>query len=159
MQFCGITFKNQIMNSINWKQAILAGIAGTILFDLFGVMMTGQWWDIPALLGEKTGLGPAYGVVAHYGNGIFLAVLYAGIASSLWGPNWVRPFIFITAQTIALVWLFMFPLLGAGVAGLKMGAMTPIGSLLRHLVFATPFIFLLKADTNSAIVKPINSLS
>lgn len=131
------------MNTINWKNAILAGIVGTLLLDLFGLVMTGQWWDIPAILGSKTGLGMGYGVAAHYGNGILLAVLYAGIAPSLWGPNWLRPFIFITAQTLALVWLFMFPLLGAGVAGLNLGVMTPFGSLLRHWVFAIPFIVLI----------------
>lgn len=134
------------MNKINWKNAIIVGIAGTILFDLFGLIMTGQWWDIPTLLGEKTELGFTYGVFAHYGNGIMLAILYAGIAPSLLGPNWLRPFIFMTAQTIALVWLFMFPLLGAGVAGSKMGAMTAIGSLMRHLVFAIPFVFLINKD-------------
>lgn len=131
------------MNTINWKNAILAGIAGTLLFDLFGLVMTGQWWDIPGILGAKTGLGIGYGIAAHYGNGILLAVLYAGIAPSLFGPNWLRPFIFITAQTIALVWLFMFPLLGAGVAGINLGSMTPVASLLRHLVFAIPFVFLI----------------
>lgn len=132
------------MKTINWKTATLAGAAGTILFDLFGLVMTGQWWDIPALLGEKTGLGMVYGVFAHYGNGIMLAILFAGIAPSIWGPNWLKPFIFITAQTIALVWLFMFPLLGAGVAGIKMDPMTPVGSLLRHWVYVLPFLYFFK---------------
>lgn len=140
-------------HSINWKNAIVAGIAGTLLFDLFGLVMTGKWWDIPALLGEKTELGFAYGVLAHFGNGILLAVLYAGVKPSLWGPQWIRPFIFITAQTIALVWLFMFPLLGAGVAGAKMGAMTAVGSLLRHWLYAVPFIFLIGDN------KPLKVLS
>jgi len=63
------------MHRINWTKAILAGIAGTILFDLFGLIMGMGWWDIPALLGEKTGLGLAYGVAGHYGNGVLLAVL------------------------------------------------------------------------------------
>jgi hypothetical protein len=134
------------MTKINWKTAIIAGIAGTILFDIFGFLMTGVYWDIPKLLGEKTGLGFAYGIFAHFGNGILLAILYAGIAPSLWGPKWSRPFIFITAQTIALVWLFMFPLLGAGVAGSKMGAMTAVGSLMRHWVYAIPFVFLINKD-------------
>lgn len=129
--------------TINWKKAILAGIAGTLLFDLFGLFMTGQWWDLPALLGDKTGLGLGYGIAAHYGNGVLLAVLYSGIRSSLWGPQWIRPFLFITAQTIVLVWLFMFPLLGAGVAGVKMGGMMALGSLLRHWLFAVPFIFII----------------
>jgi hypothetical protein len=135
-----------IMKRINWKNAIAAGIAGTVLFDLFGFVMTGQWWDIPALLGDKTGLGTAYGVLGHYGNGVLLAILYAGIAPSLWGPHWVRPFIFITGQTVALVWLFMFPLLGAGVAGLDSGPMMAVGSLLRHWVYALPFVFLINCD-------------
>jgi hypothetical protein len=136
------------MKTIYWKNAVLAGIAGTILFDLFGLIMTGQWWDIPALLGEKTGLGFAYGVLAHFGNGIMLAVLYAGISGSLIGPHWVRPFIFITAQTIALVWLFMFPLLGAGVGGVNMDPMTPVGSLLRHWVYVLPFLYFFKPEKN-----------
>ncbi len=128
------------MNTINWKNAIIAGIIGTLLFDLFGWILSGEWWDIPALLGEKTGLGLVYGVFGHY---ILLAILYAAIAPSLWGPHWIRPFIFITAQTIALVWFFMFPLLGAGVAGSNQGPMMAIGSLLRHWVFIVPFIFII----------------
>jgi hypothetical protein len=140
------------MKTINWKCAILAGAAGTILFDLFGLLMTGQWWDIPALLGEKTGLGMVYGVIAHYGNGILLAILIAGIAPSIWGPNWLKPFIFITVQTIALVWLFMFPLLGAGVAGIKMDPMTPVGSLIRHWVYVLPFLYFFKPTTRPALL-------
>jgi hypothetical protein len=128
---------------INWKMAILAGVAGTILFDLLGLVLTGQWWDIPSLLGEKTGLGMAYGVFGHFSNGILLAILYAGIAPSLFGPTWIRPFIFVTAQTIALVWFFMFPLVGAGIAGLNVGPEMAIGSMLRHWIYALPFIFLI----------------
>jgi len=136
------------MKTINWKLAIASGIVGTLLFDVFGLIMTGQWWDIPSLLGDKTGLGIVYGVFAHFSNGIYLAVLYAGIVNSLWGPMWFRPFLFITAQTIALVWLFMFPLLGAGVAGIKLGAITPVASMLRHWVYVIPFIFLINKGSN-----------
>ena len=99
------------MNNLNWKKAIIAGIIGTILFDIVGLLFTGQWWDIPGLLGSKTGLGLVYGIFGHYGNGILLAILYTAIAPHLWGPYWVRPLIFVTAETIALVWLFMLPLL------------------------------------------------
>lgn len=132
--------------TINWKNAILAGIAGTLLFDLFGLAMTGKWWDIPELLGTKTGLGLGYGIAAHFGNGLALAVLFAGIKDSLWGPWWARPFVFITLQTIMLVWLFMFPLLGAGIGGTKLDPVTPVGSLLRHWVFAIPLVFLIAKD-------------
>lgn len=135
----------EMENKINWKNAIIAGVLGTILFDLAGLVLAGQWWDIPALLGEKTGLGLVYGVIGHYSNGILLGILYAGIAPSLWGPNWLRPLIFMAAETIALVWFFMFPLLGAGVAGVNMDPMAPIASMIRHLLFAVPFIFLIKS--------------
>jgi hypothetical protein len=134
------------MKTINWKNAIIAGILGTILFDLVGLVFTGKWWDIPGILGAKTGLGLAYGVVGHYSNGILLAVLYAGIAPSLWGPKWVRPLIFVAGETVALVWLFMLPLLGAGVAGLNISPMMPVITLLRHMVYAVPLIFLLNYD-------------
>lgn len=141
------------MKTIPWTHAILAGIAGTVLFDITGLLLGAGWWDIPQLLGEKTGLGTLYGVAGHFGNGMALAVLYAGIAPSLWGPKWLRPLIFITVETIVLVWLFMFPLLGAGVAGLEVGPQMAVGSLLRHLIFAIPLIFVVNKqifETNSS---------
>ncbi len=135
------------MKTINWKNAIIAGILGTLLFDLAGLLLTGNWWDIPTIIGSKTGLGFAYGLIGHYSNGILIAILYAGIAPSLWGPKWFRPLLFATGETVALVWLFMLPLLGAGVAGLEMSPMMPIITLARHLIYAIPLIFLIQYDT------------
>lgn len=124
--------------SINWQNAIIGGIFGTLLFDLLGLLFTGTWWDIPNLLGSKVGLGLPYGVLGHYGNGILLGVLYAGISPSLWGPNWLRTLLFVTAETVALVWFFMFPLLGAGIAGIKLGSLIPLISLARHIAYGIP---------------------
>ena len=134
------------MNKINWKNAIIAGALGTLLFDLAGLVLTGNWWDIPGILGAKTGLGLTYGVIGHYSNGILLAILFSGLAPSLWGPKWLRPIIFVTAEMVALVWLFMLPLLGAGVAGLNMSPMMPVITFVRHLVFALPLIALINID-------------
>jgi hypothetical protein len=128
-------------NKINWKNAVIGGIVGTLFFDLVGLLFTGTWWDIPGLLGEKTGLGIAYGVAGHFSNGVLLAILYAGIAPSLWGPSWLRTLLFVTAETVALVWLFMFPLLGAGVAGIKIATTIPIVSLVRHWAYGIPLWF------------------
>lgn len=139
----------EYINKINWKMSIIAGIMGTILFDVVGFLITGIWWDIPSLLGAKTGLGFAYGLGGHFSNGILLAILYAGISSSLWGPNWLKVLLFVTVQTIALVWLFMLPLLGAGVAGLNMDPMMPLITLARHWAYAIPLIFLLNQVTNT----------
>ena len=141
------------MNTINWKNAIIAGFIGTILFDLAGLLITGNWWDIPAILGAKTGLGLAYGIVGHYSNGILLAILFAGIAPSLWGPKWFRPILFVVGETVALVWLFMLPLLGAGVAGLDMSPLMPVITLVRHLAYALPLIFLVQYDHNLQLSK------
>lgn len=138
------------MKTINWKYTILAGLIGTILFDLVGLLITGNWWDIPEILGAKTGLGLTYGVIGHYSNGVLLAILFAGIAPSLWGPKWLRPLIFVTAETVALVWLFMLPLLGAGIAGLDISPLMPIITLIRHLAYALPLILLVQYD-NKAI--------
>jgi len=135
------------MKTINWKNAIIAGVLGTLLFDLAGLVLTGNWWDIPTIIGAKTGLGFAYGLIGHYSNGILIAILYAGIAPSLWGPKWFRPLLFATGETVALVWLFMLPLLGAGVAGLEMSPMMPVITLARHLVYAIPLIFLIQHDS------------
>jgi len=140
-------------SKIDWKNAIIAGAVGTLLFDLVGWLITGQWFDIPQLLGAKTGLGTLYGVVGHYGNGVLLAILYAGIAPSLLGPRWLRPFLFVGAETVALVWLFMLPLLGAGVAGVDMSPMMPLITIARHFAYAIPLIFLIKVgsiDPNKA---------
>ena len=139
------------MKTINWKNAIIAGIIGTILFDLVGLLLTGNWWDIPELLGAKTGLGLAYGVGGHYGNGILLAILFAGLEPSLWGLKWLRPIIFVTAEMVALVWLFMLPLLGAGVAGLDASPMMPLITFLRHLAYAIPLVFLISYDFKKII--------
>ncbi len=130
-------------NKINWQRAIIAGVLGTLAFDLVGLVLTGQWWDIPAIIGQKTELGLAFGVAGHYSNGILLAILYAGIAPSLWGPNWVKAITFTTAETIALVWFFMFPLLGGGIAGLKISSFIPVLTLVRHWAYAVPLLLLL----------------
>src|SRR3990172_6281756 len=113
-----------------WARAVLAGLAGTVVFDLIGFLMTGQWWDIPALLGGKLGLGIGGGIVAHYANGVILAVIYAGVGPLLWGPPWIRALTYITAETVFGVWLFMLPLLGLGVAGLAASPLLPVVSLL-----------------------------
>lgn len=137
------------MNTLNWKKAIIAGVIGTLLFDVVGLIFTGQWWDIPALLGQKTSLGFVYGIFAHYGNGVLLAILYTALAPHLWGPYWLRPLIFVSAETIALVWLFMLPLLGAGVAGVEQSPMAPVVTLLRHFAFAVPLIFIVNSEFQS----------
>lgn len=124
---------------IDLKKAVLAGVLGTVAVDIVGFGMTGTFWDIPTLLGSKL-VGEAAGalaagVAAHYTIGVVLAVIYAGLAPSLPGNSLGRALTFVTVETVVGVWLFMFPLIGAGFAGLKVGALLPVISLVRHWAF------------------------
>lgn len=135
---------------IDWKRAILAGIAGTIAFDLIGLLSNGKW-STPAMLAGKLDLPFAGGVLAHYGNGVILAIVFAGVGPSLWGPNWFRGLTYMLAEEIFGVWLFLTPLLGMGIAGLKAGPMTPVISLAKHLVFGLVVAFLYRVtESNTA---------
>jgi hypothetical protein len=120
---------------IRWRQAVVAGLAGTMAFDLVGLALTGQW-STPRMLSAKLELGLAGGVVAHYVNGALLAIIYAGVGPSLWGSNWVRALTYILVQQVFGVWLFLNPILGMGIAGLKAGPMAAVVSLVKHVAFA-----------------------
>ena len=135
-----------ISNKINLRQAVLAGIVGTVVVDLLGFVFTQQFWDIPTLLGTKLGAGLAAGVVLHYGIGVVLAIIYAALAPSLPGGRYVRPLIYATVETVLGVYLFMFPLVGAGPFGLGLGAMVPVISMLRHWGFAAALGFFHPVD-------------
>ncbi|MBC2604779.1 hypothetical protein [Pelagicoccus albus] len=132
---------------INWINSIIAGILGTILFDLSGFFMTGTWWDIPGLIGQKLGFGLLGGLPVHYGNGIALAVIYAALRPSLFGPEWFRAFAYTTAQTVLIVWFFMLPLLGAGIAGWDLNKALPIITLVRHYAYMVPLAFMLNPES------------
>jgi len=40
----------------------------------------------------------------------------------------------------------MFPLVGAGVAGLDMGVDMAVGSMVRHWIYALPLVFIVNKD-------------
>jgi len=65
-----------------------------------GFFFTGQWWDIPALLGAKLGVGLAVGVAGHFTNGVTIAIIFAALRPSLFGPNWFRDLSFATVQLV-----------------------------------------------------------
>ena len=139
--------------TINWKLTILAGVLGTLALDLTGLLLTGEWWDIPQLLGSKLGTGLAGGVAAHYVIGSVLAVIYAAIAPSLWGPRIVRALTYITIQTVLGVFLFMFPLLDMGIAGLGAGIAVPFIALIRHWVFGLVLAALVPTGQENSMQK------
>lgn len=137
------------MKKLNLKSILLSGVIGTMMFDVFGLLMMGEWWDIPSLLSSKMGVPLFFGVLSHYLNGLFLVLLFSLVKDHLIGPNWLKPFLFISVQTVIIVWLFMFPMLDMGIGGMKGGAMMPVASLMRHWVFALPMVFFFKGQIKS----------
>ena len=129
---------------INLRQVVPAALLATLTLDLSGLLLTGKWWDIPNLLGAKLGTGLAGGLVMHYGIGLVLAVIFVAVAPALKGPLWVRALTYMTVQTVMGVFLFMFPLLDLGVAGLKAGAMMPVIALTRHLLYGLALAVVLR---------------
>ncbi len=129
---------------IKLRSAIFAGVVGTVLFDIAGFLLTGTFWDIPTLLSSKlfdgAGIGP--GVIAHYANGIMLALIYGALYPSLWGGRVTKALTFVTVETVFGVWLFMLPLLGAGPLGLKMGLAIPFITLGRHWAYGLALAWL-----------------
>lgn len=128
---------HDLARAMTWNDAVragIAGVAGTVAFDVVGLLASRQW-DIPALLAERLGTGVLGGALAHYGNGIVLAVILAGLFPLFGGPAWLRGVQFATLQTVFGVWLFMMPLVGMGALGLKAGAMMPVMALVRHWVY------------------------
>jgi hypothetical protein len=124
--------------AITWdrvSKAAVAGIAGTVVFDLFGLILMRQW-DLPALLGAKIGGGLLVGALAHYANGILLAIVFVAVAPLFSGALWVRALQYITIQVVFGVWLFLLPLLDLGALGLGAGVAAPIMALVRHWVYA-----------------------
>jgi len=120
---------------IDFAKAALAAVVGTLALDALGFVLTGTFWDIPTLLADKLQSPFVVGLALHYGLGFTLTVIYAALAPSLPGNRWTRPLVFVTAETVLGVYLFMFPLLGAGFAGLGLGLAVPFVSMARHIVF------------------------
>lgn len=144
-------------NQVNWRNAVLAGILGTILFDLVGLVFTGTWWDIPRVLADAIGLPLPIALLMHYGNGVALAAIYAALAPSLYGPSWVRALFFTSLETVMLVWFLLFPLLGLGVAGLEGGLIFPILSMVRHWAYAVPLAYYFPVKSEQAAAKLMRS--
>ncbi len=146
---------------INYYTAVVAGIIGTVLFDIVGLLFTGTWWDIPGALSQAVGVPFPVALLMHYGNGVALAAIYAAMVPSLFGPSWFRAVSFVTIETLMLVWFLLFPLLGLGIAGSGGGLILPILSMVRHWAYAIPLVYFfpVRADSPSPDDHPGNVAS
>lgn len=141
--------------AISWWGAVVWGLVATIAFTLFTVMgkavgMTRM--DLLDLLGSMlvqpgTAKSRRIGLMMHLMNGALLAIAWAyGVALLGWSANWFTGLLW-GAVLWALALLMMstmgvvHPAIRAGKqadpgpAATNFGKMTPLGSLLGHLVW------------------------
>ncbi|MCG8604492.1 hypothetical protein MJD09_05760 [bacterium] len=66
---------------VDWKKAVLAGIVGTLIFDFLGLISDRQLFWRTRTVGLQTNRRRRLpiGVLTHYGNGVVIAVIYAGL--------------------------------------------------------------------------------
>jgi hypothetical protein len=141
--------------AIHWLGAIIWGVVATFAFTLFSMMGTAMGMtrmDLLDLLGSMmaaphTVTARAIGAVIHHVNGALLAVAWAYGASLVGAPaNWASALVW--GFILWLLALLMMTTIGAvhpairrgqqddpGPAATHFGRMTPVGSLLGHLVY------------------------
>lgn len=141
--------------AIHWLGAIVWGAVATMAFALFGAMgraMGMTRLNVTDLLGSSmaaphTAKAMALGLVLHVMNGILLAVGWAyGMGLLAWPANWATGMMW--GAVLWLLALLMLSTMGAvhpairrgeqddpGPAATNFGKMTPVGSLLGHLVY------------------------
>ncbi|HEX6206769.1 MAG TPA: DUF6789 family protein [Actinomycetota bacterium] len=141
--------------AISWQGAIVWGVVATVAFTILGMVGTAMGMtrmDLLDLLGSAVATphttgSRVIGAVIHHMNGAVLAVafVYAGTLVGL-SPDWIAGLVWG-----AILWalaLLMMTTIGSvhpairrgqqedpGPAGVRFGAMTPVGSLMGHLVY------------------------
>jgi hypothetical protein len=142
-------------DGIHWLGAIVWGVVATIAFSIFSVMGTAMGMtrmDIFDLLGSwvaapRTSASRLLGVLMHHSNGALLAVAWAyGAALVNVSATWWSGLLW--GVLLTLLTYVMMSTIGAvhpairrgevedpGPLMLNLGRMTPLGSLMGHLVY------------------------
>lgn len=140
---------------IDWAGAVVWGVVATAAFTLFSVLggATGMTrMDLLDLLGSTlapvgTAASRTLGALIHHTNGALLAVAWAyGVALVDLPANWATGLLWGAILTVLALW--MMSAMGSvhpairhgeqqdpGPAATNFGRMTPVGSLMGHLVY------------------------
>ena len=121
---------------IDWKRAVLGGIAGTAALTvlmLMAPMMGLPPMNIGKMLGSMMGGIVGLGWIAHFMIGTVLAIVYAAfIASRLPGAPFLRGAAYSVLPWLAAQ-LVVMPMMGAGL--FSRSALVAGASLMGHLVY------------------------
>ena len=148
-------------NRINFKSAVISGIAATALMTIFTFMapLMGIKMNIPEMLASTMGLPILFGWLAHFMVGIILAIFFAGIylpltksESSLKSGAIFSIFPWLMAQIIVMP--MMSALNGMGfIAGLFSGSVIlAMASLMGHLVYGVVLGKIYKSEKEKVLV-------
>jgi hypothetical protein len=140
---------------IDWPGAIVWGVVATAVFTAFSMMgaaMGMTRMDLLDLLGSavfppRTAASRGLGAVVHHMNGALLAVAWGyGVALVDLPANWATGLLWGGILTVLALW--MMSAIGSvhpairrgeqedpGPAATNFGVMTPVGSLMGHLVY------------------------
>ena len=128
------------MQSADFKQAILAGIAGTIAMTMLTFMaplMGIPEMNIPKMLGDFMSVPVIVGWIAHFMIGTMFAIIYGYVfIVRLPGAPWVKGALYGLLPWF-LSQIMVNPIMGAGVFAFNTPApmLVVVGSLMGHLVY------------------------
>ncbi len=126
----------------NIGKGLLAGLAATVVLSILMVLkaMMGLMpeLDLPKMIAGMVGSPdtPAIGWAIHFMIGVVLyGIAMALLDEHLPGNGSTTHGLILAFVGWLIMMVVMMPMAGAGIFGMKMGAMAPIMTLVLHLVF------------------------
>ena len=121
-------------------RSIVAGFVATVV--LSAMMLMKQFMavmpelDPIGMIASMAGASsPAIGWIGHFVIGsVFWGIGFAILSPYLPGPYFLRGMIFAAGASLMMM-IVMMPMAGAGLFGTGLGMMTPVATLMLHIVF------------------------
>jgi hypothetical protein len=128
------------MTSGNWTKGTVAGLAATVVLSAL-MLMKAVMGVMPELnpikmIADMLGAPPTVGWLMHFMIGtVFWGTLFVWLNSSLLGESqWLKGIVFAIGAWLVMM-VAMMPMAGAGFFGSHLGMMTPVMTLMLHIVF------------------------
>src|SRR6516164_10439310 len=121
-------------------RGIVAGFVATLVLSAMMLMKQSMGLmpelDPIAMIADMAGASsPAVGWIGHFAIGtVFWGIGFAIVSPYLPGPYFLRGMIFAAGAWLMMM-IVMMPMAGAGLFGAGLGMMTPVATLMLHIVF------------------------